>query len=269
MPLSAEGILKIAANKMSLPFNRTVFFCFVLSALVFSACRRESIPKGNLEQGQVALTFDDASIENWYNALPLLDSLNIKATFYVSHYHTFGKQQKVWLKEIEKRGHEIAFHTATHPDMAKEVAKKGLAATEEKEIRNDLKLMRDDGYTVTNFAYPFGSQTSQLNTCLLRTFKSVRALSNKQNYNKSLVKAAGEGKVYYGADIDNNSRIKEENIVSLLNDAQNFHDCLVLVGHQINNKEIKLQLGRDRLIKVAQWAADRNLRFITVNEIAK
>lgn len=254
---------------MRFQFRRVALLGLLFSAVSFSSCRKESIPKGSLEEGQVALTFDDASVENWQKALPLLDSLHIKATFYVSHYHTFGKQQKAWLKEIERHGHEIAFHTATHPDMAKEVAKNGLAATEEKEIKRDLKLMRDDGYAVTDFAYPFGSQTSQLNTCLLRTFKSVRALSNHQNYNKSLVKEAGEGKVYYGADIDNNSRIKEDKIISLLNDARQFHDCLVIVGHQINNTDIKLQISRDRLIKVAQWAAERNLRFITVNEIAK
>lgn len=248
--------------------KRTVFFGLLLSLVVFSACRKETL-QGNLIEGQVAITFDDATVENWYKHLGLLDSLNIKATFYISHYHTLSQQQKAWLKQIEKRGHEIAYHTTNHADLAKEVAKNGLAATEEKEIKRDLRLMQDDGYIVTNFAYPFGSYTSQLNNSLLRTFKSVRCLSNQQNYNKSLVKEAGEGKVYYGAGIDNSSRLKEDKIVSLLDHARAYHDCLILAGHQIANPAVKLQVNRDRLIQLSQWAAERNLRFVTVNEVAK
>lgn len=253
---------------MKLQTTRLPFFALLLSVLLFSSCHKD-VPQGTFVEGQVALTFDDANIENWHNHLPLLDSLGIKTTFYVSHYHTFDKQKKAWLKEIERRGHEIAYHTASHPDLAKEVAKNGLALVEEKEIKNDLKLMREDGYAVTNFAYPYGSHTSQLNTCLLRTFKSVRCLSNKQDYRKSLVKEAGEGKVYYGAGIDSDSRLTEETLRSLLNDARDFHDCLVLVGHQINSSNTKLQVTRDRLIKLSQWAAERHLQFVTVNEIAK
>ncbi len=250
-------------------YKRTAYpiLLFVVAATLFS-CRKET-PQGKLEQGQVAMTFDDASIENWHHYLPLLDSLGIKATFYISSYHSFTAQKKAWLKDIEKHGHEIAFHTASHPDMPKEVAKKGMAKVEEAEITKDLNLMKNDGYAITNFAYPFGSHSTQLNTCLLRTFKSVRALSNQQNYKKSLVKESGDWKVLYGADIDNNSKLNEHGIETLLDAAQQYNDCLVLVGHQINNTTIKLQVSRERLIMLSKAAAERNLRFITVNQIAK
>lgn len=246
----------------------TVLLLLAIFFIGFSSCRK-AVPEGDLEQGQIALTFDDNSIENWQRHLSLLDSLNIKATFYVSHYHTFNKQQKTWLKEIEAHGHEIAFHTATHPDLAKEVVKNGLAATEEKEIKTDLRLMQADGYHPTDFAYPFGSHTSQLNTCLLRTFKSVRALSNQQNYNLSLVKEAGEGKVLYGANVDNNSRLKEDGILSLMDKAREHHDCLVIVAHQIAVPNVQLKITRERLQYIARLAEERNLRFIRVDEIVK
>jgi peptidoglycan/xylan/chitin deacetylase (PgdA/CDA1 family) len=254
-------------SKSAVQQKSSLVLCLVVFALFFAGCRK-GVPEGELVEGQVALTFDDASVENWHNHLSLLDSLNIKATFYISHYHTFNKQQKAWLKDIQKHGHEIAFHTATHPDLAKEVSKIGLASTEEKEIKTDLKLMQADGYNPTDFAYPFGSHTSQLNTCLLRTFKSVRALSNQQNYNLSLVKEASEGKVLYGANIDNNSRLKEGGILSLLDKAREHHDCLVMVAHQINTNTA-LQITRQRLQYIAQRASERNLKFITVNEIVK
>jgi peptidoglycan/xylan/chitin deacetylase (PgdA/CDA1 family) len=245
----------------------TFYTLLVLFSIILTACRKD-IPKGQME-GQIALTFDDASVENWHPHLPLLDSLKIKATFYISSYHTLNKHEKSLLKDIERHGHEIAYHTANHPDLPKEIMKKGWARVEEKEIKSDLRLMRQDGYNVTNFAYPYGSHNSQLNTLLLRTFKSVRALSNRQNYYKSLVKQTGTQQVFYGANVDNNSRLKDDKIISLMNDAQYYHDCLVLVAHQIENKSIKLQISRERLQLIARTAYEKKLEFITISQITQ
>lgn len=217
----------------------------------------------------MALTFDDASIDNWYRHLDLLDSLHIKATFYISYYHTLNAAQKNKLKEIEVRGHEIGYHTANHADLAKEVNKKGMAQTEAIEINSDLRLMEADGYKVSNFAYPYGSHSTQLNTCLLRKFKSVRALSNSQNYYKSLVKESGERKVLYGANVDNNSRLREDGIRSLMEKAREHNDCLVMVAHQINLPSIALQISRERLLAIGRYAAEMNLEFVTINQIAR
>lgn len=244
-----------------------VLFC-AAATLFLSSCSKE-VPQGSLPNGQVAVTFDDASVDNWYQHLDLLDSLKIKATFYVSAYHSFTATQKQKLKEVERRGHEIAYHTASHPDLVKEVAKDGVAQTETREILSDLELMKADGYNITNFAYPFGSHSMQLDNCLLRRFKSVRALSNHQNYNKSLVKEAGDRKILYGANIDNNSRLKEDGIYSLMDKAKDHNDCLVLVAHQMANPALKLQISRERLVLISKAAAERNLEFVTINQIAK
>lgn len=243
-------------------------FLLLFSIVTFNSCRK-GMPEGKLGQGLIALTFDDASVENWHKHLPFLDSLGIKATFYVSSYHSFNTQKKRWLKEIEQHGHEIAYHTATHPDLAKKVAKNGMAQTEADEIKSDLELMRADGYTITNFAYPFGSHTAQLDNCLLRTFKSVRALSNQQNYYKSLVKERGDWKILYGANVDNNSRLKDDGIVSLMEAAREHNDCLVMVAHQINNSNIKLQISLERLQLISKFVRENHLKFVTVNQITR
>lgn len=250
-----------------MPKQLLLFFCTSLIFL-FASCRKE-VPNGTFANGRIVLAFDDASVDNWYQHLDLLDSLHIKATFYISSYHTLNRSQKGRLKEIEARGHEIAYHTTNHHDLVEEVNKHGMARTEANEINADLALMMADGYNITNFAYPYGSHSSQLNTCLLRRFKSVRALSNHQDYNKSLVKETGDWKVLYGANVDNNSRLKEEGIWSLMNKAKDHNNCLVLVAHQINNRSIKLQISRERLIAISKAAADRNLEFVTVNCVAK
>lgn len=246
---------------------RLPFFLFLVVCLL-AGCNKE-VPHGKLPGGQLALTFDDASVDNWYQHLDLLDSLRIKATFYISAYHTLQAEQKQQLKEIARRGHEIGYHTANHADLVKEVVRRGMAQTEEREVNSDLLLMKADGYQITNFAYPYGSHSTQLNSCLLRKFKSVRALSNQQNYYKSLVKECGERKVLYAANVDNNSRLKEDGIFSLMDKAQKHDDCLVMVAHQINNPSLQLQISRERLIRLSRAAADRNLQFITINQLTR
>lgn len=247
--------------------SRLFSFLLCLAILFFAACRKDLT--GRLPSGQLALTFDDASVENWYQHLDLLDSLKIKATFYVSAYHTFNTVQKQKLKEIARRGHEIAYHTATHPDLVKEVSRNGMAQTEAREINSDLALLKADGYDVTNFAYPYGSHSIQLDKCLLRRFKSVRALSNQQNYEKSLVKESGDWKVLYGANVDNNSRLKNDGILSLIDKAREHNDCLVMVAHQINNPSLRLQISKERLLLLSRAAAERSMEFVTINRIAK
>lgn len=249
--------------------QKSLLFSLLLCFLAFfqQACFKD-VPHGNLPSGQVALTFDDASVDNWFENLDLLDSLKIKATFYVSAYHTFTIEQKQRLKTIESHGHQIAYHTATHPDLVKEVNKDGMAQTEFKEIISDLSLLKRDGYTITDFAYPYGSHSNQLDNCLLRRFNSVRALSNHQDYYKSLVKEAGTRKVLYGANIDNNSRLKDDRILSLMDKAQEHNDCLVLVAHQINKPSLHLQISKERLLLLSRAAAERNISFVTISQIA-
>ncbi len=106
-------------------------------------------------------------------------------------------------------------------------------------------------------------------TACCEKFKSVRALSNQQDYNKSLIKEAGDRKVLYGANIDNNSRLKDDGIVSLMEKAKANNDCLVLVAHQISNPTLKLQISRERLVLISRTAAEKRLEFVTVNQIAR
>lgn len=236
---------------------------FVLSTI--AGCSKSL--NGEMAEGQVALTFDDSSLDNWFAYLPLLDSLNIKATFYVSQYHKLTNVEKSELHIIAQHGHEIGYHTANHPNMQSAVRNDGLMKTMANEIDSDLKLMQKDGFTITNFAYPFGRHDQQLDIALFRYFKSVRAVSNHQNYSKSLVKHCGKRQVLYGADIDMCSNLNEEGMVSLLEQAHTGHDCIIFVGHRINTPDFKFNISVDRLRKLAREAKQRNLNFIPIRDI--
>lgn len=239
----------------------------ILFVFLFTQCRK-NIPSGNINNGKIALTFDDHYINNWFDYLPLIDSLGIKATFYVSSYNSFNESQKKKLAIIASHGHEIAYHTTNHTNLVKAKAKAGLSYILEEEIKKDLKKMQMDGYHIISFAYPYGSHDKALDDMLLSSFKSVRALSNRQDYNKSLVKESGEGKVLHAANIDMNSRLKDDGILYLIEKANTHNDCLVMVAHQINNPDFNLQITAERLRLIANEAQKRNMQFITVRQIA-
>lgn len=240
--------------------------------LPFLGCRQE-LPHqdGNLPNGGVAISFDDASINNWYKNLPLLDSLDIKATFYVSKYHTLSAAQKQKLITILSHGHQIAYHTSNHGDLRKLLEKKGMTYILENEILPDLKLMEADGFHITDFAFPYGSHNVELDNTLLKYFNSVRALANKNNCSNALVFQNARNQVFYGPDIDDNKQSWPDNnmVQKMVRQAYEKRASIIFTAHEINNPDCKLSVSRERLIQIAEWVKENNLRFIKVNELSE
>ncbi len=119
------------------------------------------------KQCAVVLTYDDALNVHLDQAIPVLDSLGLKATFYLSGFFP-GLRQRVgdW-KAIAARGHELANHTLFHPctgnTPGREWVKpeydlsKYTPARLGDEIRmTNVLLQALDGKTQRTFAYPCG-----------------------------------------------------------------------------------------------------------------
>jgi sialate O-acetylesterase len=115
----------------------------------------------------VVLTYDDALSVHLDNARPLLDSLSLKATFYLSGYSgVLNSRLNEW-KQLAANGHELGNHTLFHPcsgglqgrdfvmpdtDLDHYTISKMVS-----EIRMTNTLLRAiDGKTERTFAYPCG-----------------------------------------------------------------------------------------------------------------
>ncbi|MEZ4810102.1 MAG: sialate O-acetylesterase [Allomuricauda sp.] len=72
------------------------------------------------KKAAVILTYDDALNVHLDHAIPLLDSLGLKGTFYVSTYSKVFRDRLQDWKQITKHGHELANHTIFHPCMGNE-----------------------------------------------------------------------------------------------------------------------------------------------------
>jgi sialate O-acetylesterase len=67
------------------------------------------------KQCAVVLTYDDAIDEQLDNAVPILDSLGIKATFYITASSPSIKNRMNEWKKLSENGHELGNHTLFHP----------------------------------------------------------------------------------------------------------------------------------------------------------
>ena len=115
----------------------------------------------------VALTYDDALDVDLDNAIPILDSLALKATFYLSGYSgALSKRVDEW-RSAAKKGHELANHTLFHPCTGQLPGREFVTPdydlgnytfrrlADEIEMTNTL-LEAIDGKTHRTFAYPCG-----------------------------------------------------------------------------------------------------------------
>ncbi|MBC7947637.1 MAG: polysaccharide deacetylase family protein [Chitinophagaceae bacterium] len=63
----------------------------------------------------VVITYDDAINEHLDNAIPVLDSLGLKATFYITAYSQATRTRINDWRKIAAQGHELGNHTLFHP----------------------------------------------------------------------------------------------------------------------------------------------------------
>lgn len=114
----------------------------------------------------VVITYDDAYDQQLDNAVPVLDSLGLKATFYITASSTSIKNRMNEWKKLSTDGHELGNHTLYHPCIGgagrewlnPEFDMRHYTVQQmENEIRmTNVFLQAMDGKTKRTFAYTCG-----------------------------------------------------------------------------------------------------------------
>lgn len=111
----------------------------------------------------VSISFDDGSASQVQLAVPLLDRLGVKATFYLLPYH-IRQQLPLWQQAV-KNGHEIGNHTSSHTCTGNfrwlRNRDAGLEQVDLAFMQRDLQASQADlqrmlGVSPRHFAYPCG-----------------------------------------------------------------------------------------------------------------
>ena len=144
--------------------NIALFFLLLFSAKM--ACAQDSA-LWNHKQCAVVLTYDDAIDVDLDNVLPVLDSLKLKATFYlIGSSPVVNKRIDEW-RRAAKEGNELGNHSLYHPcdgslpgrsfvtpdnDLSKYTVYRAVS-----EIKTNNTLLKAiDGKDLRTFAYPCG-----------------------------------------------------------------------------------------------------------------
>ncbi len=145
----------------------------IISALLLFGCyaitKGQSSPKDKGpwkdKKCAVVLTYDDGLNIHLTNALPALDSLGLKATFYISDYYGRLEAQIPTWKKAAAHGHELGNHTMFHPCTGRVPGREwvspdyDLSTYSLRRIREEIKAMNNllsaiDGRSNRTFAYP-------------------------------------------------------------------------------------------------------------------
>lgn len=146
------------------------------------------------KKAAVVLTYDDAINEQLDNAIPLLDSLGLKATFYITGFSSSVQSRLNDWKKVAVNGHELGNHTLFHPCVG------GTGrewVTRQNDLRNysvqrleneirmtNLFLQALDGKTKRTFAFTCGdmkADDSLFINGMKNDFVAARAVRNEMH----------------------------------------------------------------------------------------
>jgi len=142
----------------------------------------------------VVITYDDAIDQHLDHAVPLLDSLGLKATFYVTVFSPSMQTRLNNWKKLAANGHELGNHTLFHPCIGGKgrewVAKEydmnnySVKRMEDETRMTNLFLQALDGNTKRTFAFTCGDMKindSSFIDGLKKDFPAARAVRNEMH----------------------------------------------------------------------------------------
>ena len=96
--------------------KRILFFSILLT--YFASLHAQPAKNWKNKKCAVVITYDDAINQHLDHAIPVLDSLGLKATFYVTAFSKSCQDRLPEWKKIAANGHELGNHTLYHPCLA-------------------------------------------------------------------------------------------------------------------------------------------------------
>lgn len=125
----------------------------------------------------LALSFDDTSVDAWIALRPLFQQYRARATFFVSRYRDLTNEQHASLQLLAADDHDVEPHSVQHLRAPDYVDNYGLEAYLRNEVDSSIAMLRDDGFEVNAFAYPFGARTSELDDAIARRVPVIRSVA--------------------------------------------------------------------------------------------
>jgi peptidoglycan/xylan/chitin deacetylase (PgdA/CDA1 family) len=125
----------------------------------------------------VLLSFDDAYVDDWVSASDLFTHYGARVTFFIAYYDRWPEADREKLRRLSLLGHDVEAHSIHHLRAPLYVEQKGLDAYLHDEALPSIQLLRDDGYPITTYAYPYGARTAELDDAMLEHVDLLRSVA--------------------------------------------------------------------------------------------
>ncbi len=211
----------------------------------------------------VCLTYDDALNVDLDNVIPILDSMGLKATFYISGFSPGFRERLSEWKAVAEKGNELGNHTLFHPCEGKSPGRGWVKPEYDlnnytmqrlvDEIKTANALLKAvDGKSERTFAYPCGDKKvgdSSYVPKIKDEFIAARGVESK-------MQRIEEIDLYDIGAFGINGQSGDE-LISLVKKAIDNHALLVFLFHGV---------GGEHSLNVSLEAHSKLLHFLKQNE---
>ena len=251
-------------------FMRSIFFTIMLifSCILLLSCERKVLkPLGS----GVVISFDDAYVDEWFDADKVLKKYSWKATFCVCKIDSLGEPQIKKLLQLQSEGHEIAGHGYHHYNAVNFVKKYGTDAYIKQEINPMIDAMKKHSFAVSSFAYPYGERSDALDSALTAKFKIIRGRAFCADIPEKEGCYFRNSKYMYAFDVDNSHiHFSIPYLLKLLDNAKKNKKILILCCHKpVKNVTKNYQIKIETLEFICKYMKQNNLNFYTLSDLAK
>ena len=213
-------------------------------------------------RGMVTFSFDDAPASSLHAGAPVLEARGLRGTWYISmglcgvtaHLGRYTTPDEVG--ELHARGHEVACHTFSHLDCARQTRRSFV-----EDVDRNRAALRALGCETETFAYPFGEV----------------AFAAKQEAGRrfALARSAQSGLMHAGSDLAQAPSVGlqgphgEETALRWLSRAAEQGAWLILFTHDVQAEPTEWGCTPQALARVADAAAGLGLDVVTAAQGAR
>jgi len=174
---------------------KRLFIILLISQLVLQNTNAQFNQPWRGKKAAVVLTYDDALNVHLDNAIPLLDSMGLKGTFYLTAFAPGCKERIAEWRKAAANGHELGNHTLYHPCIGNMPGREWVNGENDmsrysiqrmiNEVRmTNVFLQAVDGKTKRTFAFTCGDMKigdSSFISSMKNDFTAARAVRNQMH----------------------------------------------------------------------------------------
>ena len=263
--------LRLLFRKTRIWISAPLLICLLLVS-AGSAVAKKTMKPG------LCLTFDDRNMLRWEKQIPLFAKYNAHITFFVDHFDELTADQIRALNELKKAGHAIGCHSMRHLRAPEYCEKNTVEKYLADEIEPAIKLMKEQGFSPTCFAYPFSDYNELTDNALLKYFRHLRTgfhvSKGMETTDRVFVKMEDVEKTGRLTGVSFQPKSKDDD---LINQAQRAIDrvarnkeLLVFYAHDIRNpgeETPQVNITTDILEKIMAYAVSKKVKLYSYDEL--